>query len=728
MRLNKSLIGLAVVSVFGTSSAQTIQGIDASQNDFSSKDDLTISNSTNVLISANNGHSVTLTGSTLTFNAKTVDGEKVEMQAIRAGSGKATVANTIILGGSSTKTINATLDNSSGTNNTSGIIAQKHGHIKINGDTVTVNVIGNQVKDTYGIAAQGFGGKTDPLLSKVEVNAKKMVLNVKGKPDGSAAIMAYGRGHVQVNGDLEVNTAAGANAYAIVSRGYSLVEINPKGGSLVQMNGGVAFAYNEQTSGTPIDANVIINLDRPDSYWHGNAEKMGNPPTGKDDVTGMELKLSNKAEWTTDGDSFLNLLEIKDGIVNLAGDANQEVIVDSLKGTGGNIAVASILNDDQTIESGTLSIKNSVSDKVRLNVTATGFTSDNVKDADTVLQSLNEKITTTSDSKLTKTLNVAEGDVIGAIQQEVDEAGNRGTITQAINSKLDGYSSIATLSAVQWRHETDTLLKRMGELRDAEGTVGAWARIYGSEQEYGAQSVKAKNTTIQVGSDYDIGAGWKVGGAFSYTDGSSIFDRGQSDNKMYGLSLYGTYLADNGLFVDLIGKYSRLSNDFTSGTMKGDFDNNAFSIAAETGWHYAFNTLGFVEPSVGVTYGRIMGDDFVADNGVKVEQDDYDSLIGRVGVRGGFYFPEQKGNIYARVAVLHDFMGDMEATASKYNKVTGLNTSHLKEELGDTWIEYGIGANFKLAKNAYTFVDLEKTAGSAVKENWKWTIGARYTF
>lgn len=62
-----------------------------------------------------------------------------------------------------------------------------------------------------------------------------------------------------------------------------------------------------------------------------------------------------------------------------------------------------------------------------------------------------------------------------------------------------------------------------------------------------------------------------------------------------------------------------------------------------------------------------MGDDFVAHNGVKVEQDDYDSLIGRLGVRSGFYFPEKKGNIYARVAVLHDFMGDMEATASKAN-------------------------------------------------------------
>ena len=301
-------------------------------------------------------------------------------------------------------------------------------------------------------------------------------------------------------------------------------------------------------------------------------------------------------------------------------------------------------------------------------------------------------------------------------------------VKQEVNQKLDGYSSIAALSAVQWRHENDTLQKRMGELRDSEGAIGAWARVYGSEQEYGAQSVTAKNTTVQVGADYDIGSGFKLGGAFSYTDGSSTFDMGESDAYMYGVALYGTWLADSGLFVDVIGKYSRLENEFTSGTMKGEFDNNAMSLAVETGWHYALNELGFVEPSVGVTYGRIMGDDFVAHNGVKIEQDDYDSLIGRLGVRSGFYFPQKKGNIYARVAVLHDFMGDMEATASKANAAGVMQTTHLKEELGDTWVEYGIGANFNLSKNAYTFVDLEKTAGSDVKENWKWTVGARIAF
>ena len=593
-------------------------------------------------------------------------------------------------------------------------------HLNVHADTLKI-VAKSTDYFAYGIYSYSSNANKDPKLgfSTVNIDAANTIIDVSGK-QGSRGVISWSGSRVYLNqGNVSIKAE-----HAINTRGESVVQVNADGNKdhVVQLNGDVVFEYDPVHSGTTTDADITIRLMNGQSYLKGNIYEE-NDKDNLHTVEQAKLELSNGAMWELDKDSFINKLTLNNGRVNVA-STDAMVDVGVLEGTGAEITLSAILNDDQTLTTGGLT-----TDKVigtpNLKVEVDGLTSDDVTNAQTAIESLQGKVTANG---ATITNTIQEGDINGAITQTIDKNGTAGQVTEAANQKLDGYSSIAALSAVQWRHETDTLLKRMGELRDAEGTVGAWARIYGSEQEYGAQSVKAKNTTIQVGSDYDIGAGWKVGGAFSYTDGSSTFDRGQSDSKMYGLSLYGTYLADNGLFVDLIGKYSRLTNDFTSGTMKGDFDNNAFSIAAETGWHYAFNTLGFVEPSVGVTYGRIMGDDFVAHNGVKVEQDDYDSLIGRVGVRSGFYFPEQKGNIYARVAVLHDFMGDMEATASKYNKVTGLNTSHLKEELGDTWIEYGIGANFKLAKNAYTFVDLEKTAGSDVKENWKWTIGARYAF
>lgn len=101
---------------------------------------------------------------------------------------------------------------------------------------------------------------------------------------------------------------------------------------------------------------------------------------------------------------------------------------------------------------------------------------------------------------------------------------------------------------------------------------------------------------------------------------------------------------------------------------------------------------------------------------------DYDSLIGRLGARAGFNFPENKGNIYARFSVVHDFQGEVETTALN-------NTSRtVKDDLGGTWVEYGVGGNFRLSDTANVYVDLERTSGGEIQENWRWTIGARKVF
>lgn len=551
---------------------------------------------------------------------------------------------------------------------------------------------------------------------KVVINAENTIINAttgtdidpQYKEHRAIGIVAFSEAEVEINGNLYVNAGS-----VIATRGKGLININKdkNADTIVQLNGDINFNYDQPTSKTPVRAVVNINLLNDQSFLKGNIVTNGqNIPEGYDKVDAMNLGLSNGGTWyipevvagLDQNDVAINL-DINGGVVDVA-ESDRTILVKKLEGEGGTLKIGTVMNADGTFEYSTMN-------------------------AEEAMQALDDVVNVENSAAVIQKKVIAEGDINGAITQVTDTQGEViEEVKQEVNQKLDGYSSIAALSAVQWRHENDTLQKRMGELRDSEGTIGAWARVYGSEQEYGAQSVTAKNTTVQVGADYDIGSGFKLGGAFSYTDGSSTFDMGESDANMYGVALYGTWLADSGLYVDVIGKYSRLENEFTSGTMKGEFDNNAMSLAVETGWHYALNELGFVEPSVGVTYGRIMGDDFVAHNGVKVEQDDYDSLIGRLGVRSGFYFPEKKGNIYARVAVLHDFMGDMEATASKANAAGVMQTTHLKEDLGDTWVEYGIGANFNLSKNAYTFVDLEKTAGSDVKENWKWTVGARLAF
>lgn len=297
------------------------------------------------------------------------------------------------------------------------------------------------------------------------------------------------------------------------------------------------------------------------------------------------------------------------------------------------------------------------------------------------------------------------------------------TIHTTKNPTMDAFGSVTALSALTLRHEMNSLSKRMGELRDAPAGVGVWARAYGSEMEYGAQDVKAKNNSVQMGADYTLGD-WKVGAAFSYTDGESSYESGKADNKNYGLALYGTWFVPCGAYVDLIAKYTHMDNDFTMGGLDGSFDNDAFNVSAETGYRFNFMDGGvYVEPQVGLSYGYVKGESFAAGQGVTIEQDDYDSFIGRVGVRTGFKFPKDKGTIYARISGVYDFNGEVNARA--YN-TSASNT--IESDMGGAWLEMGVGANFNWTKNTYTYIDFERTNGGDVKENYRWNVGVRHTF
>lgn len=731
----KSLLAVAVMTTFGVANSAT-HSTDKELTDKIFTENITAINGATVKVL---GEEITAKQFTATNHSDHVSGKYSYNQS------------KVMLGDADTKKI--TINNSS-KGFVSGLAVNGPGNRDFAGSQIQVTtkdlVMDLHSEDNYVYGVYAMNASNDRRddnsnmiagaeeTAKVVIDAENTIINVSAgtvidpvyKEHRAIGIVAMSEGEVEINGNLFVDADT-----AVLARGKAVVNINKdkKADTIVQLNGDINFNYQKETSGTPVRAVMNINLMNDQSYLKGNIVTNGqNIPEGYDEVDAMNLGLSNGGTWyipeveegLEQNDVAINLA-INSGVIDVA-ESDRTILVKNLTGEGGTLRIGTTMNEDGTFKYSTMEVEAVNTTNATFTIAYQGITADDIDNAEQAMKALDDVVNVKNESNadVIQKKVIAEGDINGAITQVTDTNGNviEG-IKQQVNQKLDGYSSIAALSAVQWRHENDTLLKRMGELRDATGTIGTWARIYGSEQEYGAQSVNAKNTTIQVGADYDVGSGWKVGGAFSYTDGSSSFDMGNSDSEMFGVSVYGTWLADNGQFVDLIAKYSRLSNEFTSGTMKGNFDNNAFSVTAEYGWHFAMNDLGFVEPSAGITYGRIMGDDFVAHNEVRVEQDDYDSLIGRLGIRSGFYFPKQKGSIYARVAVLHDFMGDMESTASKDDDV-----AYLKDELGGTWVEYGIGANFSLTNSTYTFVDLEKTSGGDVKEDWRWNIGLRTVF
>ena len=119
----------------------------------------------------------------------------------------------------------------------------------------------------------------------------------------------------------------------------------------------------------------------------------------------------------------------------------------------------------------------------------------------------------------------------------------------------------------------------------------------------------------------------------------------------------------------------------------------------------------------------MIGDDFVTEIGVSVSQDDFESLIGRLGVRAGFNFPNDRGTVYARASVLHDFKGEMSSRLDYAGK-----SRVVEDDLGGTWYEFGLGMNVNFTKNLYGYADFEYVTGGEIKTPYRWNAGVRYAF
>lgn len=325
------------------------------------------------------------------------------------------------------------------------------------------------------------------------------------------------------------------------------------------------------------------------------------------------------------------------------------------------------------------------------------------------------------------TTGAQAGKVRGAIVELAD-----GSHAVQENTAMKALEQMNASTLVQFRLENNRLSQRLGEVRDNLNKAGGWARVYGAKSRL-SDSIDStiKTNSIQVGADATVGSNWIVGGAFSYTNMDADFSNGNGDSESYMLSAYASGFFDCGGYIDVIGRVGRMSTDLyaSSGVnveaFDGSYDNTAFGLSTEVGYHWKLSDVFFVEPQAELAYGYVLGDDYTASNGVKVEQDDFQSLVGRLGTRLGAAFPKDAGIIYAHASVNHDFLGNNDFTAQAPGMTSALKFSN---DLDETWISYGIGLQLNPSRNFYVYGSLDRASGSEYAESYHYSVGARYVF
>lgn len=303
----------------------------------------------------------------------------------------------------------------------------------------------------------------------------------------------------------------------------------------------------------------------------------------------------------------------------------------------------------------------------------------------------------------------------------IDDDGKVTDVEIIKNPDVYGVEEVGALGLLSWRTELSDMNKRLGELRDSDGEHGVWVRMVRGENDY--KSLNSQYNIYQLGYDekLSVDPNWTVGAAFSYTDGNGGYDTGNFEMDHKTLTLYGSKLNDDGSYIDIVGKYSRLNHDLMNTWGDGEYDANGYSVGVEVGKRFTQDNGFWIEPQAQLTYGHVGSANYRAGD-IEVAQDGMESLIGRAGVRIGKDL--NNGNVYLRASYLYDFDGETSVT---FTNAKGRERS-FEQDLGGGWCEVGLGTNINLSDATHLYFDVEKTFGGDVATDWKWNAGMRWDF
>lgn len=438
-----------------------------------------------------------------------------------------------------------------------------------------------------------------------------------------------------------------------------------------------------------------------------------------------KLELQNGANF-----SFENGIGTSVNINNLQGDGNNKLNI-AAGTTGIQVGTANLINGNITVNDLTKDqITIGTNNSTGLQVTGTSNATKRFNSSDLAgsMQQLVDTVGIGTGNQLDSAL-AQESDILPEITALVDDNGN--VIINSIRTKghvaNEGITELANVAFMAWRAENDEMHQRMGELRSSNGEAGIWARMKRGESKYGDMDIKNQYSTYQLGYDEKVGdSNWYIGGAISRTEGKSSFATGSGENQSTGFTVYGTYVADDGQYVDLSAKYARLDNEFDvfgrSGIEStGDYRNNGYAFSAEYGKRIEAGNDFWIEPQVQLTYGHLSSANYTTSRDVRVTQDAMDSVVGRLGFAAGKDIGA--GNVYVKASYLYDFDGD-----TNVKMTDGINSAVYDQDLGGGWFEVGIGTNINLSETSHLYFDVEKTYGGDIETPWQWNAGVRFDF
>ena len=597
-------------------------------------------------------------------------------------------------------------------NNNSSITSDGLGIYAFNGGTFdagtsqTVSIDNSQIVSSGSYAMQLEKGEL-----QLDVSGEDALM--KGKSGGLRAI------GVTDNTHLVAEFSQGAQLEGQVVSDYSSKQAKVD----LAVNTGAQWIGDAKTSGT---STIDITLSD-DGYWEGGVIGYG-----------VSADIS-ESTWKLTKDSIIDSLHLTDqGIVSfgtdLSGGEYGMLAIEELTGSGG---LFKMRTDIAAGQGDLLFVASPLSGVHDVAVVNNGSAAVTGNETLTIVQTVDDDAVNYFNLQAPVELGGYEYGLRATALDAADlELYSTGKITSAGSASVN----IASGSYLLNYAETQTLLQRMGDLRQGESDGNIWARAFGgkfaSNSDDFLSGFDMSYGGIQVGVDKKIAlknskGDVYLGGMLGYAKGNLDYGVGNGSIDSKTLGVYGTYVAPTGLYADLVLKYGWMENDFKVLDSAGDWvtgnrmKTDGLSGSLEVGQRVHFDRKSkegwYVEPQAQISMGHQSGGSFNASNGLQVDVDSYNSTLGRLGLNAGYEIKSGKNpiNIYAKASYVHEFDGDVGYR---------LNGSSEQTSFGDSWWTYGVGITAQFEKKHNIYLDIERASGGQFSQPWSVNGGYRFNW
>jgi len=604
------------------------------------------------------------------------------------------------------------------------ISSAQTGAIVAMGDSATINFLGseeerNTLKSAgYGASAQSAGAvinlqNTDIAINSVNVIGRGLWATNGGLINGdgvtitgsanSYGVYAIADGKVNLTGDLTIKMES-PDGIAMVTpyvEGYAPGVISADG----KMN----------ITGSVVSEDGLIDLRfAAGSLWSGAAES--------DNVNDGHLNVSlTDSTWNVSQSSNLDNLQMRNSLVDLTAATDNEtystLTIANLSGSGDFALRTNLVGDGDGV--------NNIGDKIVVTNSSAGDYGLTIQNRGSAVTTGNEVLTVVETTDGVATFRGNSDVELGGYVYTVNKQGNNWVLSSpkpevpaedpaaaasadggalpatpannsgltpasgnagtnqnsgatggkpAITSTANAGANFLNIGYLMNYAETQTLLQRMGDVRQGKTGGNVWLRGMDgrfSGFDNGKLSHFSMNYTgYQFGVDKRLSEEVPVylGLFMGVTEGSPHYKNGDGDTKSESFGFYSTWLNDAGFYVDGVMKFNRIRNQFNvfdtqNNRVAGNGVSSGLSASLEAGKKFSFSdrSAGFyLEPQLQLTAGHQDGTSLRASNGLNIDLSSYKSLLGRASVLAGYEVNQSdyKLNTYVKTGMLREYGGD----------------------------------------------------------------------